>query len=186
MVGTLRSLIQSRDHRLTMKNISTTSGLRALGLCSAALLPLTIASATSTALGAWTTAAMTSIKFYKGAGSSTVLFNSNGRNFYEGAGSSKVLLNVSGTKAYEGAGSSKALFTVSGTKVYRAAGTSECMWNITSGKVYEGAGSSKALFNVSGTKLYRGAGTSEVVCNWSGGSLETSEIAAMVWLIEAP
>jgi hypothetical protein len=186
MVGTLRSLIQSREHQLTMKHISKRSGLRTLGLCFAALLPLTIASATSTALGAWTTAAMTSIKFYKGAGSSTVLFNSNGRNFYEGAGSSKVLLNVSGTKAYEGAGSSKALFTVSGTKVFRAAGTSECLWNITSGKVYEGAGSSKALFNVSGTKLYRGAGTSEVVCNWSGGSLETSEIAAMVWLIEAP
>lgn len=186
MVGTLRSLIQFREHRLTMKHISKRSGLRALGLRFAALLPLTIPSATSTALGAWTTAAMTSIKFYKGAGSSTVLFNSNGRNFYEGAGSSKVLLNVSGTKAYEGAGSSKALFTVSGTKVFRAAGTSECLWNITSGKVYEGAGSSKALFNVSGTKMYRGAGTSEVVCNWSGGSLETSEIAAMVWLIAAP
>lgn len=45
-----------------MKNISTTSGLRVLGICFAALLPLTIASAT--ALGAWTTAAMTSIKFY--------------------------------------------------------------------------------------------------------------------------
>jgi hypothetical protein len=81
-----------------MKYISKRSDLRVLGLSIAALLPLLIATATATALGAWTTAAMTSIKFYKGAGSSTVLFNSNGRNFYEGAGSSKVLLNVSGTK----------------------------------------------------------------------------------------
>jgi hypothetical protein len=52
--------------------------------------------------------------------------------------------------------------------------------------VYEGAGSSKALFTVSGTKLYRGAGTSNVVCNWSGDSLGTSEIAAVVWLIDTP
>ena len=114
-----------------MKHISKRSDLRVLGLSIAALLPLTIATATATALGAWTTAAMTSIKFYKGAGSSTVLFNSNGRNFYEGAGSSKALLNVSGNKGYEGAGSSKALFNVSGTKLYRGAGTSEvvCNWS---------------------------------------------------------
>jgi len=42
------------------------------------------------------------------------------------------------------------------------------------------------LYNLSGSRLYRGAGSSDVACNWSGASVGTNELAAVVWLVEQP
>ena len=185
-----RSGTCSQASRASRGNLSSVARYASLmhpgptAILAIALGPALVGGAAPVSPAPAATTAMSTTTFFKGSGSSTVLFNAKGGTFYDGPGTGTVLLNLSGSKAFKGAGSGSVLYNVSGSKVFRGSGSSDCLWNISGGKVYEGAGSSKVLYNVSGTRLYRGAGSSDVACNWSGGSVGTNELAAVVWLVE--